>query len=117
MSRRIGYEEPFVHYDGPELFHAVDQFGAIYLCLRVETSKFAVVPVSTAKLKDFCQGRIDLRAIFDGEDVRERYEIAAGADAEAGEFALVPREAFPEAWLPEAGFILERPCPTDEGAR
>lgn len=109
MQRVIQHKRTLCYYDGPQLFLAHDQSRTPYLCLLVENAdefdRFLCVPVSEVRLREFYEGRIDLRQIYAEPECKELY-YADFVDNFDAEMHLVPIQYndLPEEWLPEAGF-------------
>ncbi len=109
MKKTIHHKRTLFYYDGPQLFLAHDQSCTQYLCLLVENAeefdRFLCVPVSEVRLREFYEGRIDLRKIYAEPERKELYYTDI-IDSFEGEIHLFPMqyEDLREEWLPEAGF-------------
>lgn len=57
----------FEYYDNPQLLTARDCFDTLYLCLLYQDEPeccYSAIKISSERLQEFCDGKVDLRWLF-----------------------------------------------------
>ncbi len=114
---RLIPDKILIYYDIPQLFTAIDQVGARYICLNVESeteyATYIAVPVSVEKMNALVLGTIDLRKAFQVSETGIWYKVTFNENeeiiTEPFDFDIVS-----EKYLPSAGFYFPRQAIGDE---
>ncbi|MGC1376995.1 MAG: DUF6575 domain-containing protein [Anaerolineales bacterium] len=117
MKKLLEYQATLIYYDGVQLFTGKDQLGTQYICLLVEQGdqgdRFLCAPISQGKLSAFYHSGVDLRDIFIFPESDELFLIETEDILQKNLELQAVVEPVPEGWLPDTGFIYEKPV---EGA-
>lgn len=115
MKKLLHIQQILVYYDIPEIFIAADEVDTKYLCLLVDIdkdlTKYISTPISSERLTRFINGKEDLRNVFITPETNYIYFFD-----KINEFieASVWEKELPEEFLPEEGFIFEKPLEDDK---
>jgi hypothetical protein len=110
MNRELEISQILVYFDLPELFIAKDEVGNKYISLLVEeidnTPHFILTPISSDRLTNYINGKVDLRDIFTNPEIKEFYSII---NIKSDKFRVTNFDAYelPEKYLPEQGLFYE----------
>lgn len=95
-------------YDEPQIFTGRDKFDAQYICLLYSDSpecKYTAVKISSNRLKDFLDGKEDLRNIFTNpEDKGEYFDVVYYNNKY--EITNLKETSLPEDKLPYEGYRI-----------
>jgi len=110
MKKQLHILQILVYYDVPEIFIATDEVGTKFLCLLVDVDNESILhistPISTNRLNEFINGRVDLRDVFVNPETNEIYSF--DEIAEIIYASLYDGIELPEEFLPEFGFKYEK---------
>lgn len=105
-NRTLILERILEYIDVPQLFLGRDSFDTQYLCLLYEDEpicRYTSIRISTNRFAAYCQGKIDLRALFvEAESRNEYFDLTF----QNGEYIMAtePFSTITEDRLPEEGF-------------
>jgi hypothetical protein len=108
-SVTVMMETILFHTDAPDLVLARDEFGTAYLCLLFlldgKGHHYVAIKITSARLADLRDGKIDLRTAITLPERRTYYRgiIPPG---ERSAIQLEPTDHVPDKWLPKEGFFL-----------
>ena len=111
MSRETFLETILLEVDGPQIIVLRDPVDTLYLGLLAESteesSTFLCMAISSRRLAELRQGKIDLREAFLSPEISEYFSgrIESGTDTPL-DVLLDPLDVPPSAWLPDEGFFL-----------
>jgi hypothetical protein len=108
--KTIKPEQVLLYYDGPEIFEALDEWGAHYVAVKIDSTaegeEYAVCGVSPRSLDRFRNGEIDLKSLMleFGKDDWFKSTINSSGDA----LVLVPQRLalLSSGCLPDDGFTM-----------
>ena len=111
----ITHVSTLFEYDGPQLFEARDAAGSPYLCLPVpspdtDEERCLVVSVTADRLREFRDGRIDLRSVI-LEAAEDAWYLTKSCP-DLGQDVQIAEQGTPlsgEDLLPDEGFYLGEP--------
>ncbi len=97
------------HTDAPDLVLARDEFNTAYLCLLLrldaEGHYYFAVKISSGRLSDLRNGKIDLRTAFKTPEQPIYFRGHVPPDEKVA-ISLEPVSEVPEDWFPREGFLL-----------
>jgi hypothetical protein len=111
VSREAFLETILLEVDGPQIIVLRDPVDALYLGLLAEStaerSTFLCTAISSRRLAELRQGKIDLREAFLSRELPEYFSarIERGTDTPL-DVLLDPLDVPSPAWLPDEGFFL-----------
>jgi hypothetical protein len=116
MSKFINIRTVLYYCDGVQLFDAVDAIGGRYLGLWIADlpgggNRYLVVGVSPESLRRFRRGEIDLRFLIESRAEAAWFTVEGIHDKNASLPLFVETGPVPAAYLPDAGFVLDRAKP------
>lgn len=114
--RILDHFETLLFYDAPQVFTAVDQVGAWYVCTLVEenadSNKYLCAPASALRIKSFAEGALDLRTIYEKPELDELYIVEARSNDLMGLCSVsVNLSDVQPSWIPDPGFYLKTEKP------
>lgn len=83
MNDILTFERVLDYYDIPQLFVARDSFNTLYLCLLyddVPAAQYTAIRISDRRLKEFANGTLDLRTMYEKPEVSGEYFDVAFID-------------------------------------
>ncbi|MCY2996012.1 MAG: hypothetical protein NTY19_50410 [Planctomycetota bacterium] len=112
MTKRIHVNTALYFYDGVQVFDATDAIGGSYVGLLVEDlpdggGLYLVVGSSPESLQRFRMGQVDLRSLIKDRVEQDWFTLEAASDLDQPLELLARNGPIPDAYLPEAGFVLQ----------
>jgi len=112
--RILNHTENLLFYDGPQVFIAVDQIGAQYICMLVQETgdidKYLCAQISDSRVASLVLGEIDLREIYKSPEIAELY-VAESKPKEPTRLVATLISEVPPDWFPDPGFFLRIEIP------
>lgn len=116
MTTTLTISQILVYYDFPEIFVAYDNVGTNYLCLLIsadnQETNYISTAISTKRLGNFINGKIDLRDIFENPEISNWLffnQVKDNIEAKLWEGENLPNE-----YLPLEGFIYQKQLQGEE---
>lgn len=109
MGNDLRLDKILDFYDEPQLFIGRDKFDAQYICLLYDDSsvcKYTAVKISGERLRNFLEGKTDLREIYlHPENKGEYYDVVY----DDHHFTAMPIDVgkVSEDRLPDAGYTID----------
>ena len=112
MTKLINVNNVLYFYDGIQVFDATDGIGGHYIGLFVEDLpngewRFLVVGTFPESLQRFRMGEVDLRSLIEKRAEQDWFMVEAANDLGEHLPLLAQSGPIPEAYLPEADFVLQ----------
>lgn len=110
MNNQLTVEKVLDFYDIPQLFVARDGFNTLYLCLLFDDepiAKYTAIRISDHRLKDFTNGSLDLRTIYEHPEVAGEYFDVSFSD-DAYHVSPTAFSTISEDRLPAEGYTVSR---------
>ena len=102
---RAHYTRTLILYDEPQVFEARDPIGGHYIAVLGVTDDYLVAGVAPARLRAFCDGKVDLRSLVLESEAESRY-LAPELPPD-GVLALRPFDGDLEGYLPAPDLVLD----------
>ena len=116
MAKQVKISEMLVYYDLPELFIADDEVGTKFICLLTGITNnitfYYATPISTNRLSQFIQGKIELYNILKYPEINEWYSVHLEKDNVTANKLEI--DSFPANLLPEKGFFVNNEISNNE---
>lgn len=116
MTTTLTISQILVYYDFPEIFVAYDNVGTNYLCLLIsadnQETNYISTAISTKRLSNFVNGKIDLREIFEKPETNNW--LFFNQVKEIIEAKIWEGESLPNEYLPDEGFIYQKQLQGEE---
>lgn len=110
MNLIFNVDEILDFFEGPELFTAVDQFGARHLLYFTgrdgESEVFVSTPITEGRLLELKSGSIPVRNVFEFPEIPFLFtaRLSGGAESLIAEYPSL--DALPEKDLPPKSYVL-----------
>lgn len=105
MKETIKIETIYDFCDAPQIFSARDAYDTLYLCLMYndEPMQYTAVRITSSRLRDFEQGKVDLRNLFVSPEVANEYfDVVCTNEG----FVKTKIDTITEDKLPSEGYVL-----------